>query len=102
MANSVWDGDGAGLACPSCGSESLRVVGTRAHRGTVRRQRKCKTCEFEFLTMEAYCDIECRLANYANDAALPRRRSKYQHQKVTPGGISTGDHPPTPGSPTRS
>lgn len=52
----TWRGDGRSLACPVCESERLRVVNTRHHGGTVRRERRCVGCGYKFFTAEHWCD----------------------------------------------
>lgn len=52
----IRDYDEQPLRCPACDSMRLRVIESRAHKGTVRRRRQCKPCGFRFFTMEVLCD----------------------------------------------
>ena len=40
------------MRCPSCGSESTRVLDARSSGGAVRRRRHCPACEERFVTDE--------------------------------------------------
>ena len=42
------------MRCPSCGSDSTRVIGSRLSDGgdSVRRRRSCQDCEHRFTTFE--------------------------------------------------
>jgi transcriptional regulator NrdR family protein len=53
-----WRGNGKSLACPVCEMTSLRVLESRAHKGTIRRYRWCARCEFKFFTKEVICTSE--------------------------------------------
>ena len=40
------------MRCPSCGSDSTRVIDARTSDGGVRRRRECSACEERFVTEE--------------------------------------------------
>ena len=47
--------DGAGAACPVCGSSLSKVIETRAHNNVVLRRRRCR-CSEVFTTAEQTID----------------------------------------------
>lgn len=47
--------DGAGAACPVCGSSLSKVIETRAHNNVVLRRRRCR-CGEVFTTAEQTID----------------------------------------------
>lgn len=40
------------MMCPSCGSESLKVIDSRKTTDSIRRRRRCKDCGERFTTYE--------------------------------------------------
>ncbi len=52
MASHVRQRDHSGLTCPECGSGMMGVLDSRVHAGSVRRRRKCMSCNFRITTYE--------------------------------------------------
>ena len=48
----------AGIVCPVCGAGEHGVKDSRPARGTIRRRRKCQSCNHRWTTYEIAADLD--------------------------------------------
>jgi len=78
------------MKCPYCGSETSKVIETRAEQEWIRRRRECSTCKGRFTTHEK--PIVVRMMVLKSD----KRLEEFKPEKIEEGIRRACRHRPVP------